>query len=124
HQDIFDTNNGGLFYKFDATPAVFSVTDNRIANQSMVGANSAYFFLGYLTNSHFDNNEVLNSPSREFVNVFGTLSNSTFDNNTLTNSNGAVALFADAPGGKVNSNTLTNVTANAIYAATNTGHTV
>ena len=39
-QNIFNTNNGGLFYKFDVNAATtFDVEDNLIENQSMTGAN-------------------------------------------------------------------------------------
>jgi uncharacterized delta-60 repeat protein len=124
HQNIFDANNGGLFYKFDTTPATVSITDNLISNQSMTGANSALLFLGYLTNSHIDDNEVTNAPARELLNVFGTLNNSTVDGNKLTNANGVAAIFADVTGLEIKTNTLSNVTGNAIYVGTNNGHTV
>ena len=96
HQNIFDTNNGGLMYKFNlATATAVSFTDNRVANQSMTGINTALLFMGKLTNSAFDDNEASNISSRELINIYDTLTNTTISNNNLTTTAGLALLAAD-----------------------------
>ena len=108
HQDLFDTNNGGLFYKFDTTLATtFNVTDNRITNQSMTGANEALFFLGDVASSHFDTNEASNVSSRELFNIYFSLTSTTFDSNKLTSTAGLAFLAANENNVTFDSNTIT-----------------
>jgi hypothetical protein len=128
-QNIFDTNNGAIFYKGDPTNlTVFDVEDNRIANQTTTGYNTATIFLGGVTNSHFDNNEVANTPNRELINVFGSLTNTTFSHNSLTTTGGLALLAANQNNVTFDDNTITSTNTaagvGAIYVSTNDGRTV
>ena len=129
HQNLFDTNNGGLIYKFNLTTATtVSFTDNRVVNQSMIGINTALLFMGKLTNSHFDDNEASNISSRELVNIYDSLTNTTISNNDLSNTAGLALLAADQDMVTFDGNTITSTTTPGgvapIYVSTNDGRTV
>jgi uncharacterized repeat protein (TIGR02543 family) len=129
HQNIFDTNNGSLMYKFNITQATaVSFTDNKVANQSMTGINTALLFMGKLTNSHFDNNDVSNVASREFINLYDSLTSSTISHNTLTNTAGLALLAANQNLVTFDANTITSTATapgvGAIYVSSNDGRTI
>ena len=129
HQNIFDTNNGSLMYKFNlATATAVSFTDNKVANQSMTGINTALLFMGNLTNSHFDNNDVNSVASRELINLYDSLTNTTISHNTLTNTAGLALLAANQNLVTFDANTITSTATAAgvapIYVSTNDGRTV
>jgi len=124
-QNVFDGNTGSLLYKFDTSVATtFDVTDNLIANQA--GSSVPIFHLGNVAaNSHFDNNEVANSPDRELFNIYDKVgSGTTINNNVLSNTHALVTLYADTTNLEINGNTLNGVTWDAITVNTNDGHTV
>jgi fibronectin-binding autotransporter adhesin len=129
HDNIFNANNGSLFYKFDTSVATdFDVVRNRFTNHSMTGANSALFHLGNIANSAFNDNEAANIADRELVNVYHALTNSTFNNNDLQNTAGLFGSFADVTGLQVSDNTIQNSTmpngTAPIYIGTYNGYTV
>ena len=111
--NVFTGNNGGIFTKYNTSLASqFDVTDNLIVNQTMSGgANTALFFLGDVANSHFDDNQVQNGPSRELFNTYDSVTNTTFDGNTMSNSGLLTDLCANMTGVEINGNTLSNVSA-------------
>ena len=129
HQNIFDTNNGGLMYKFNlATATAVSFTDNKVANQTMTGINTALLFMGKLTNSHFDDNEVSSIASREFINLYDTITNSTISNNSLSSTAGLALLAANQSGVTFDNNTITSTNTaagvGAICVSSNDGRTI
>ena len=65
------------------------------------------FFLGDVTNSHFDDNQVTNVASQLLFNLYGALSDTTIDGNDLTNTAGLVGVYANVSGGvEINDNVI------------------
>ena len=111
--NIFTGNNGGIFIKYNTAQASqFTVENNEILDQTMAGGvNTALFFLGDVTNSHFDDNQVQNGPARELFNLYDSATNTTIDGNAMSNSGLLTDLCANISDVEIDNNTLSNVSA-------------
>ena len=108
NKDIFDTNNGGLFYKFDTSiGTAFSVQDNFITNQSMTGANPRCFSWAMLPIAISTTTRLPDITSRELINVYDHFTNSTVSGNQLNTTAGLVFTAADVDGVTINGDTIT-----------------